>query len=109
MDPVTCVQMVAGRMKLDNHFATNVIMGNLQGEMALPAVASVVSSVFPFASRTFKLHWIIIGQTFTMLNFMFCMLLYEYNTCNKIHAMYRILSSTLQYLTKATEMSGNFQ
>ena len=45
MDLVTCVQMVAGRMKLDNHFATNVIMGNLQGEKELSAVGNVVSII----------------------------------------------------------------
>ena len=46
MDLVTCVQMVAGRIKLDNHIVTNAIMGNLQGEKEPPAVANVVSKIF---------------------------------------------------------------
>ena len=46
MNLVTCVQMVAGRMKLDNHFVMTVIMGNLQGEKELPAVGNVVSRIF---------------------------------------------------------------
>ena len=46
MNLVNCVQMVPGRVKLDNHFVMNVIMGNLQGEKELPAVVNVVSRIF---------------------------------------------------------------
>ena len=46
MNLVNCVQMVPGRVKLDNHFVTSVIMGNLQGEKELPAVVNVVSRIF---------------------------------------------------------------
>ena len=53
MDLVTCVQMVPGRMKLDNHFATNVIMENLQGEKEPPAVGNVVSKIFGQVHLTF--------------------------------------------------------
>ena len=40
-----CVQMAPGRMKLDNHFAINVIMGNPRGEMEPQTVVNVVSIV----------------------------------------------------------------
>ena len=43
MNLATCVQMVVGRMKLESHFVTNVIMVNQLGGKELPAVMNVVS------------------------------------------------------------------
>ena len=50
MNLVTCVQTVAGRMKLDNHSVTSVIMGSPQGEKEPPAVVNVVSIQFCMSS-----------------------------------------------------------
>ena len=59
MDLVTCVQMAAGRMKLDNHIVTNVIMGNPQGEKELTVVGSVVSRISDqFHHAGFHFHFI---------------------------------------------------
>ena len=45
MNLVTCVQMVAGRMKLENHFVTHVISDMSQERKELPVVMTVVSTV----------------------------------------------------------------
>ena len=45
MNLVTCVQMVAGRMKLDNHFVTNVKGVMSQERKELPVAMIVVSKV----------------------------------------------------------------
>ena len=45
MNLVTCVQMVAGRMKLENHFVTNVKSDMSQERKELPVVMAVVSTM----------------------------------------------------------------
>ena len=45
MNLVTCVQMVAGRMKLDNHFVMNVSGVISPREVELQMTVNVVSKV----------------------------------------------------------------
>ena len=45
MNLVTCVQMVAGRMKLENHSVTHVKLDTLQERKELPVAMIVVSKV----------------------------------------------------------------
>ena len=52
MSLVTCVQMVAGRMKLDNHFVTNVRGAILPREVELRMTVNVVSDVISICSRS---------------------------------------------------------
>ena len=44
MNLVTCVQMVAGRMKLDNHYVIHVKLDMSQQRMELPVAMTVVST-----------------------------------------------------------------
>ena len=45
MDLVTCVQMVAGRMKLESHFVISVKSDMSQERKVLPVAMIVVSTV----------------------------------------------------------------
>ena len=53
MDLVTCVQMVAGRMKQENHFVINVKLVMSQERKELPVAMTVVSTVIFWGTYMF--------------------------------------------------------